>query len=355
MTEYLYTIFALLPFMVSLVSLVVYLVAYKSLRAPQRVLILFIVACLILYFFHGWYNLADKKVPMWADTMYLFGALSVYPLFYCYVSVLTRDRMDWRMLANAVSPAVLLSVLAHATGWDRTVYMICKAVFVAEILQVAVLGMRDIRRFDDQVKNFYSDTEGKTLRRIYVLLICIAVIATLSLASTLTGRGLFRNSMMICIPSVLFSTLLFGVFYTGYSISFSARDFASETSEEDAGPASEPADASLEARIASEMESRKLFLVPGLKISDVAAVVGSNRSYVSKAINDVAGMSFSDYVNSRRVEYAKKRLAEAGGEDELSIAGIASESGFASFPSFYRSFTKFVGMSPTAWIKQNKG
>jgi AraC-like DNA-binding protein len=56
-------------------------------------------------------------------------------------------------------------------------------------------------------------------------------------------------------------------------------------------------------------------------------------------------------VNRRRVEYAKKRLSEQAPEDEKNISELATESGFASFPSFYRAFVKYVGESPTSWLK----
>ena len=353
MAEYVYTIFALLPFMVSLVSLALYVVVFKSLKAPQRFLVVFIVTCVILFFFSGWFIVSGGHIPSWADAVLLFSALAAYPLFYCYTYLLTRARLTWQRILFAIIPASILSFWAYATDWSRITFHICKIVFAAEIVQVAIVGIRDIRSFDNKVKNFYADTEGKTLKSASVLLVCIAVIAALSLLSTLTARNFFRVSLIMSVHSVVLSSLLFGIFYMGYNIRYYAKDFEDDLSSDASSALAEQEDAALEARISSALESGKLYLVPGLKISDVAEAVGSNRTYVSKAINNVAGMSFSDYVNSRRIGYAKKLLENSGVNDEKSIAGVASDSGFASFPSFYRSFTKFVGMSPSAWIKRS--
>lgn len=94
------------------------------------------------------------------------------------------------------------------------------------------------------------------------------------------------------------------------------------------------------------MDSDRLYLKPGLKISDVAEAVGSNRTYVSAAINRTSGMSFSDYVNRRRVEEAKRLLLL---EQDPAISEVAEKAGFASFPSFYRAFVKFTKKSPSEW------
>ena len=99
------------------------------------------------------------------------------------------------------------------------------------------------------------------------------------------------------------------------------------------------------------MDEKKLYLKPGLKISDVAGAVGSNRTYVSNAINNVARMPFADYVNTRRIIYAKKLLSESRSDGDPAITSVASEAGFASFPSFYRAFIKYVGMPPSEWQK----
>jgi AraC-like DNA-binding protein len=56
------------------------------------------------------------------------------------------------------------------------------------------------------------------------------------------------------------------------------------------------------------------------------------------------GMSFSDYINGLRVDYASRLLEE---RPELSINDVMTKSGFTSSSAFYRNFKKFKGITPT--------
>jgi len=344
--------------MICLVWLIVYAVDYREASRPRRLLTFFVLVCTLLYFCHAWFFMAEEWHYGVLDALYLFCNLAVYPLFYCYILVLTKGDNFRPAMFLVLLPAVVFAVLAYLTRGHETVLTIAKVIFALEVVLVAVFGFRALEQFNREVRNYYSDPEGRTLSSTTVLLICFAVFAVLSSIANMIGRDAFRDSLLLGIPSLAFSTMLFALFHVSARIRFSARDFHQEVKADDAAapveeePVVDEEEALLEAKIAAVMETQKLYLTPGLKISDVALAVGSNRTYVSNAVNDVAKMSFSDYVNSRRVEYAKQKMAEAEGDHMLSM--IATESGFASFPSFYRAFVKFTGTSPSEWMKTRK-
>ena len=56
------------------------------------------------------------------------------------------------------------------------------------------------------------------------------------------------------------------------------------------------------------------------------------------------GISFSDYINGLRIDYASRLLEE---HPELPINDVITKSGFTSSSSFYRNFKKFKGITPT--------
>ena len=60
-------------------------------------------------------------------------------------------------------------------------------------------------------------------------------------------------------------------------------------------------------------------------------------------------MSFSDYINSLRVEHAKTLLSQNAGNTK--IVTITMLSDFSNEQSFYRNFHKFTGMKPLEWMK----
>lgn len=88
------------------------------------------------------------------------------------------------------------------------------------------------------------------------------------------------------------------------------------------------------------------FLNPNLTIEEIARVLDSNRTYVSKLVNVYYGMPFRDYLNSLRMNYAKQLMND---EPDASIEYIAVKSGFQSSTQFIRKFREVEGITPTVW------
>ena len=101
-------------------------------------------------------------------------------------------------------------------------------------------------------------------------------------------------------------------------------------------------------RISYLFDKEQIFLNPNLKVSDIAAAIGTNRTYVSAFFNRESDCTFYYYVNKLRIEYACKLLVSS---DE-SIVLIAEKSGFNSSQSFIRVFSKIKHTSPTKYRKQ---
>jgi len=69
-------------------------------------------------------------------------------------------------------------------------------------------------------------------------------------------------------------------------------------------------------------------------------------------VNQFSEKNFSDYINSLRVDEAKKLLKNADFE-AYTIVAIGLECGFNSKSTFYTAFKKFTGQTPTAYRKQH--
>jgi AraC-like DNA-binding protein len=95
----------------------------------------------------------------------------------------------------------------------------------------------------------------------------------------------------------------------------------------------------------------KLYLDPLLGMESVASDLGMSKSYFSKLVNSYSSYNFSDFINSLRVEQAKKFLSD----DEFSqytIVAIGLECGFNSKSTFYSAFKKFTSETPTSYREQ---
>ena len=97
------------------------------------------------------------------------------------------------------------------------------------------------------------------------------------------------------------------------------------------------------------MEDQKQFLNSDLKLQDVADLLGTNRTYLTNNIKAATGQTFTQYVNTYRVEYAKELLSSHPDEK---ISAIWAESGFATESSFFRTFKAVTGTTPSEWKGQ---
>lgn len=98
------------------------------------------------------------------------------------------------------------------------------------------------------------------------------------------------------------------------------------------------------------METDRLFLNPGLSVSILSQETGIPAKTISAVLNQHLQTSFSEFVNSYRVEAVKERICQPGSE-HLTIAGIAAECGFNSQATFQRIFKERTGMSPSAYVQ----
>lgn len=108
--------------------------------------------------------------------------------------------------------------------------------------------------------------------------------------------------------------------------------------------------AKLKKLIIDLFENQRVYLNPQLKLSDVASMVNSNRTYVSRIFNDYHGKTFFEYVNEYRVRHAKTLLKTS----EKKIEEIAELSGFSSRQSFHRIFIKIAGYTPEKYRMSEK-
>lgn len=241
--------------------------------------------------------------------------------------------------------------------WLTRIHQLTGAVFAVELVAVLWTGIRLIRRFDRQVKDNYSNLEGKSLSRLHYLLGFFVATSFLSFVVNMMGKSVFADTLWLCLPSVLFSILLFLLGYEGYKREFTCevlqRDLAS-AAEPDAAAATDGEERSnvevLARRIRSFIVDEKLYLQPNFKIPDLTERLHTNRSYVYQAINVAGGISFNELVNQLRIEHATHLLTE---QPELSIQEVYLKSGYTSESSFYRNFKHVKGMTPNQWRQRH--
>jgi AraC-like DNA-binding protein len=98
------------------------------------------------------------------------------------------------------------------------------------------------------------------------------------------------------------------------------------------------------------MEKETPFTDGDLTIQKLAEQLSIPATYLSQTINEHLGKSFPDFINSYRVEEAKKKLLDPAFK-HLSVLGIAEEVGFSSKSSFNSVFKKHTNTTPSEFRK----
>lgn len=86
-------------------------------------------------------------------------------------------------------------------------------------------------------------------------------------------------------------------------------------------------------------------LTEPLPLALVAKKAGLSESHFCRVFRDATGLTLTDYVNRRRIEWAKQELMKS----ETRISEIAFLIGYQSLSQFNRSFSRITGKSPSAF------
>ena len=333
-----------------------------STALTRRAMTAFFCATTVLYACHCLYFAGIRSAVF--ETMYATANLCVYPLFYLYLVRLTGKAQDetdsqlkWHRLRLFLPALVVLVayVVCFLTGAEQVrhwVYIVARVTFALQVVYVWISGSRLLQQYRYRLDNFYSDDRSYALMPLYVLLQLFGAIALLSMVLNVLGREWFAGKMIVAVPSLIMSALLYGLGYVASKIALPAVPFLEKRiiTEE---ASSSSVQTTLAERLEQLMHTQKPYLNPNLTVNDLAQMLQTNRTYLSHALHDELGVSFSGYVNRFRIEHAKQILRDEHFEtSKEAILTAQVESGFASESSFYRLFKQHTGKSPLAFRQE---
>lgn len=214
-------------------------------------------------------------------------------------------------------------------------------------------------KYEDTVNEFFSSYNGRSVtqaRTIAVLTAIGVLVVLLREASPDYEQDVTINKLVLILITFLFQ---FALTLLAFSIDYSVSDIRLILEKEDSARQNRP-NVFYENRqeltisncwknLERLMNEDKVFLEPDLNLIDLAQKLGTNRTYLSLAVRQYSGKSFSDYVNYARIMYAQELLLK--GE---SPKNVEYSCGYISSSTFYRQFQKIVGTSPTVWLKQQR-
>ena len=92
------------------------------------------------------------------------------------------------------------------------------------------------------------------------------------------------------------------------------------------------------------------YLNPDLSLRSLAGLINMHPNQLSWLLNDSLGKNFNEFVNHYRVE-TFKNLAKDSTNANITVLGLAYDSGFNSKTVFNNYFKKETGLTPKQFLK----
>ena len=339
-------------------------------RAAHGQLLMWAITATLLYIGHFVFFNRLTGAILVSDTIYAVCNLLVYPLYLYYITVLTKGKANSRQLWFTVLPAVVIGImvatvymmmshderlqfintylysnsmqgLAGLVRVQAVIHQTAKILFAIGVVGVLFVAIRHIRHYNKLVDSIYADSDDKRLFGITTLLLLTVITGILSFMVNAVGRFVFLNSTVtLAALACFFCFLLYLICYRGFVQQFSFVDIENEERKDSIediktiGPTEAiPQDGlwMLLKKIADE----QLFLRPGLTLAELAKQLGTNRTMLSKLVNEQIGMPFAEFINRKRIAYFKKLKKEFPNALKQELA---EKAGYTSMRSFYRNY-----------------
>lgn len=99
-------------------------------------------------------------------------------------------------------------------------------------------------------------------------------------------------------------------------------------------------------------ECKNQFIDTNITQTSLAIKLNTNSSYLSKIVNHYKNKSFSNYINSLRIEYFIEKVKNDDKIRKFTIKAIAEEVGFNNAESFSTAFYKLKGIKPSYFLRE---
>ncbi len=101
------------------------------------------------------------------------------------------------------------------------------------------------------------------------------------------------------------------------------------------------------------MQQESKFTDSNLNLKDLADLIGLHPNKLSWLLNEKIGKNFNEFVNGYRLKAFQEKALDQN-NSHLTLLGLAYESGFTSKSVFNDYFRKSTGLTPRAWVRQQK-
>jgi len=239
-------------------------------------------------------------------------------------------------------------------------------VFIGTIYLIA--GFFILKKHSRRINKHFSYTENIDLKWLrYVIITMVLLWSTVIIANILYNLELFLPYRLG--DNVIFTVITLIVFLIGYYGIKQQIIFTPSVNIEESNDRKQPISSKARAkkqyrhsglskeeskrhlhRLQAYMQDELTYLNGKLSLKDVADYLNISPNHLSQVINENLNKNFFDFVNGYRVDMVKKKMLDSANSN-LTLLGMAFDSGFNSKSSFNSIFKKVTGSTPSQYLK----
>jgi len=237
----------------------------------------------------------------------------------------TRDPVHFQIALFTCAAAILL-------------FLVFTTSYVIGALKLQARHRADMKRQFANTEHLSLDWLGNML----FLFLGVWVFVTIKQVLWLGGL-----SLPLFYGALAFSEMLAIAVFAYFGLRQPALSFdqADEVRAPRAPILSEARTARIATKLKSALNADRLYARSDLSLRMLSDVTGVTKNHISETLSQHLNVNFFDFVNERRVDEAKRLLAET---DET-VLSIGYDVGFNSRSTFNAAFKKHVGSTPSAY------
>ena len=307
----------------------------------------------------------QESIPQFLDRFHfpLLYKFAFGPLLYLFVrELLYRNTKNFSAIAPHFLPVLLFDVLFSVSlpifGFKNSDALIQIINFyglnIGSLIFNLVYWFLAVRL----LLQYWNKRKGKFLLRenriVFHLKRILAVDFFTSISALVfIGLSLYNQSFSIGDFQSYYINYLLVTFYI-YFLSYTVYVFPEVELVTPRIPSAKPEVRTLDKESLPELKKKitgnLYFVDPDLNLNKLSEKLEIPPRELSRIINTEGKANFNDFLNEFRIDHFKNLLDD----DQLSIEGMAFESGFKSKTSFYRAFKKSTGQTPLQYKNSQK-
>jgi len=246
---------------------------------------------------------------------------------------------------NPVIPDItaLIKLAGHPSVLVRELFVLF---YIFQIYYLSRLFLQKIRHYEKEIDNFFSEPY-----RLYLPWVRYCFYAAFSVGISVLISCFIENESIVLTFNVVYALfyLVFGICYIQYPNTFVSIEPAIYPSVSLSADNQKNKKRLVWNELKEIILTEKYYLLPEVNIEDMARHLKIGRTTLSKFINNEENMNFNAWINSLRIDEAKKLLFN---HPDYNLIEISELVGYSESSNFSRQFKQITNESPSLW-RQN--